>query len=236
MKLNPKLQGSGIIECIPQKGNCPINCEDCFFNGGRSYLEPLEENTPHIPTLEEAKGRIVRLNDGNDSNNQRELVEEIAKCYDNYFFNTSIPKDLEQFSRPVVLTINPGDITDTGFHKLDKIPNNLMFVRIRTNTWNLWNVVSPAIAYYTSQNITCVLTFMAYYETIIPDEHKNFYEWKKRTTNSYWCLKQNKNEEILEYYKSNPYVDSCTKKGQYACKFCGVCLRTYFATKEKLDK
>lgn len=71
---NPKTAGSGIITCIPQTGTCPNQCEDCFFQSGRSYLEPLEENLPNMPPLEMAEGRFVRVNDGNDSNVQRELV------------------------------------------------------------------------------------------------------------------------------------------------------------------
>ena len=47
-KENPKTKGSGIICCIPQKGTCPNNCEDCFFQSGRSYLEPLSENLPRV--------------------------------------------------------------------------------------------------------------------------------------------------------------------------------------------
>ena len=30
-KYNPKTKGSGVITCIPQKGICPVKCEDCFF-------------------------------------------------------------------------------------------------------------------------------------------------------------------------------------------------------------
>ena len=32
---NPKTKGSGILCCIPQKGRCPNNCSDCFFQSGR---------------------------------------------------------------------------------------------------------------------------------------------------------------------------------------------------------
>lgn len=53
-KENPKTKGSGIIACIPQTGVCPNKCEDCFFQSGRSYLEPLEENLPNMPTVEMA--------------------------------------------------------------------------------------------------------------------------------------------------------------------------------------
>jgi hypothetical protein len=36
---NPKTKGSGIVCAIPQPGVCPIGCEDCFFQSGRSFLE-----------------------------------------------------------------------------------------------------------------------------------------------------------------------------------------------------
>ena len=68
---NPKTKGSGIISCIPQKGICPNTCEDCFFQSGRSYLEPLDENLPNLP--EEVDYQIVRVNDGNDSNTRPKI-------------------------------------------------------------------------------------------------------------------------------------------------------------------
>lgn len=231
---NPKLEGSGLIECIPQTGKCPNDCPDCFFQNGRSYLEPLEKNLPHIPPIRLTEGRVVRLNDGNDSNNQRELVEKTAKQYKDYFFNTSIPYKLDKFSGPVVLTINPGKMTDDYFFKLRKIPKNLMFVRIRTNLWNLNQIVIPAIKYYTDMGTSVVLTFMAYYTTPIPKKYKKDYIWKKRTTNNYWCLKPEKIDEIMNKFKDNPYVYSCGVKGQYYCKFCGNCLREYYNTKERM--
>jgi hypothetical protein len=110
-----------------------------------------------------------------------------------------------------------------------------MFVRIRTNTWNIENVVKPAINYYTSKNVMCVLTFMAYYETPVPENYKIDYEWKQRTTNPYWCIKANKQKEIIQLFENNPYVDSCTKK-VYSCRFCGVCLREYYTCKERMAK
>lgn len=223
-----------LLNVFPKKGLVLSDVKIVFFNGGRSYLEPLEENTPHIPSAEEAKGKIVRLNDGNDSNVQRELVEEIAQHYDNYFFNTSIPKNLEGFSGPVVLTLNPDEMTDKSFYKLDKIPNNLMFVRIRVNSWNT-EVVEEAINYYVGRNVMCVLTFMAYYETPIPEHNKCFYEWKQRTTNSYWCIKQEFIDNFMKKYIRNLYVDCCTKKGEYSCRFCGNCLREFYACKERMQ-
>jgi hypothetical protein len=234
-KENPKMQGSGLLDCISQRGECPVKCSDCFFASGRGYLEPLSENLPNIPDIENTKNKIIRMNaGGNDSNNQRELVETIAQQFDNYFFNTSIPYKLSKFSGPVVLTLNPAKMTDNNFHKLDPIPNNLMFVRIRTNIWNLDSVVYPAIEYYTKKEVTCVLTFMAYYDSPIPEEYQDFYEWKQRTINSYYCIKQEEIDKILLKFRKNIYVSCCAERG-YSCKFCGHCLRTYFATKERIQ-
>ena len=84
-KENPKTKNSGILCCIPQTGKCPQGCEDCFFQSGRSYLEPLDENLPNMPTIEEAKNRLIRVNaDGNDSNVNR-VFRFFQFCY-NYFY------------------------------------------------------------------------------------------------------------------------------------------------------
>ena len=166
---NPKTKGSGIICCIPQTGRCPNGCEDCFFQSGRSYLEPLDKNLPNMPPVQEYLDRIVRVNDGNDSNVNSKLVMERVKYYPRVFYNTAIPKTLEAFNAPVVLTANPGQMTDKEWHKVDPIPKNLMMVRVRTDTWNL-KLVDEVVEYYTKNNIPVILTFMAFYsESSIPD-------------------------------------------------------------------
>ncbi len=230
-KRNPKLIGSGIIECIPQEGECPVGCKDCFFQSGRSYIEPLSENLPHIPSLEMTKGKVVRMNDGNDSNIQRELVMSTAEQFDDYFYNTSIPRDIEGFKAPVVLTVNPAEMTDKFFHKLSPVPSNLMFVRVRVNMWNLKSVVEPAIHYYTDNNIPVVLTFMSYYNERGPEDYKDYYEFRQRVTNSYWCLKIDYINKLKDIYK-NKLVYYCD--GVIKCKDCGNCLREYYMCKEKM--
>lgn len=229
---NPKTKGSGIITCIPQKRRCPNKCDDCFFQSGRSYLEPLAKNLPHIPPKRLTKGRIVRMNDGNDSNNNRVLVEKTAKKFDNYFFNTAIPHNLDEFSGPVVLTVNPGKMTDSSYYCV--LSNNLMFVRIRVNAWNISSVVIPAVSFYTMRDTVVVLTFMAYYTKNIPSQFKHFYSWKKRTINSYYVLKDYKIAEIIKLFKNNPLVYSCGVKGEHSCTFCGNCIREYYNTKERM--
>lgn len=239
-KENPKTKGSGIICAIPQKGRCPMGCDDCFFQSGRSYLEPLEENLPNMPTLQESIGRVVRVNDGNDSNIDKENVIKSTQMYQHKFFNTSIPTGLEDFNAPVVLTINPGKMTDNSWHKLEEIPKNLMFVRIRTNCWNLENVVLPAVKYYTEKGVPVVLTFMAYFDKEIPEKWKPEYIWRKRTLNPYNAITTSAWRAIMSIFMFNKFVYSCGKIegeiGDTHCSRCGNCLREYFNTAERMKK
>jgi hypothetical protein len=238
---NPKTQGSGIVCAIPQKGRCPMGCADCFFQSGRSYLEPLEENTPNMPSLEQAAGRVVRVNDGNDSSNDRELVERETDKYRDRFFNTSDQRFLGMYPSPVVLTVNPGNMTDSIFFTLSEdVPKNLMFVRVRVNTWNL-DLARRAIRWYAVQRkVPVVLTFMAYWGVSPTSDatwrdHQQFYEFRRRTLNEYWCIRVSKWREIMHDLGENR-VYSCSGPGPSGCKHCGNCLREYYATKERMGK
>jgi len=244
-KENPKTKGSGIYAVIPQTGHCPNNCEDCFFQSGRSFLVKdggtLEENLPNLydyKYLEEMYSKVFRINDGNDSNVDRETVMEKTGKYLLKFYNTAIPRDLEEFDAPFVLTINPGFMTDRSWHKLIEIPKNLMFVRIRTNCWNLEQVVKPAVKYYTEKEVPVVLTFMAYFDTPIPEGYEDDYIFRKRTLNSYNAITTQAWEEIMRMFKYNAYVYSCGKiegeKGTTKCARCGNCIREFFVTMERM--
>jgi len=234
---NPKTKGSGIVCAIPQTGLCPMKCKDCFFQSGRSYLEPLKDNLPNSP--DNIDFQIVRINDGNDSNNKYEqIVKPRTRQYTHKFYNTSIP--ILNFDSPVVLTVNPGGMTDIDFHKIKEPPKNLMFVRFRTNTWNV-ELQKECIEYYSTREVPIVLTFMAYFDDVskIPQEHKVNYVFRKRTLNSYWAITTKAWHNIMDYYKNNKWVYSCGKiegeLGDTHCRFCGNCLREYFATKERLN-
>jgi len=235
---NPKTKGSGIISCIPQKGICPNKCEDCFFQSGRSYLEPLEKNLPNMPTVEQVGWRVVRVNDGNDSNFQWDLVVKETNKFPLKFYNTAFPS-LESFLHaPVVLTINPGSMTDKVFYRVKPTPQNLMFVRFRTNTWNL-DLLDDAVDFYSEMEVPIVLTFMAYFTQSIPGLHKQHYTFRKRTLNSYWAITTLTWETIMRKFKYNKWVHSCGKiegeKGTTACRHCGNCLREFFATMERMS-
>ena len=235
---NPKTKGSGILCAIPQVGLCSNRCEECFFQSGWSYLEPLSANLPNAPTPEQARGYVVRVNDGNDSNVQRDLVISSTDCYQDRFFNTAIPRALESFPGPVVLTVNPGKFTDNTFYSLDPIPPNLMFVRIRANTWNMPNVGKRAIDYYTSRGVCVVLTFMAYHSAkSIPVPYRVDYLLRKRTLNSYFAITTDAWRKIMRRHEDNILVRSCGfegERGKTACRLCGNCLREFYATRERM--
>ena len=234
---NPKTKGSGIICCIPQTGTCPNKCDDCFFQSGRSYLEPLSKNLPNMPPLEMTQGKVVRVNDGNDSGHLIGTVITTTSEYEMKFYNTAMAHLVYELNdAPVVLTINPAKMTDKDFYKLDLIPKNLMFVRFRANTWNI-SMLTEAINYYTERDIPLVVTFMAYHEIdSIPIHHEHHYEYKKRVLNSYWVIKTPMWNIIMSKYSENKLVNSCGKPGGSLCKHCGNCLKHYFACCEKMKE
>lgn len=225
-KENPKTAGSGIVCGIPQTGRCPMGCEDCFFQSGRSFLEPLDENLPNMP---ESLGEheILRVNDGNDSNVDRDLViSSTDKFVGRRFFNTSIPRS---FSEPWVLTVNPGKKTDTSWIKIDPTDDlKLMFVRFRTNMWNL-DLARDAIQYYAEElQVPVVLTFMAYFTESVPTEYRKYYSFRKRTLNSYWVINFDAWKSVMDTYGVNPLVYSCSGPDNFKCAHCGNCLREFY--------
>jgi len=193
-----------------------------------------------MPSPEDVGTRVVRINDGNDSSVNRELVMRETQQYPMRFYNTSDPVAIGQFDAPVVLTVNPGSMTDTAFVRLvPPIPPNLMFVRVRTNTWNL-AVVRDAVKYYSAREVPIVLTFMAYFDTPIRAGHESDYVYRKRTLNSYWAITTLAWQRVIRQYEYNKWVYSCGKiegeLGTTACRHCGNCLREYFATIERMRK
>lgn len=221
---NPKLVGSKIVDCVPVPGQCPLHCPDCFFNREGAWYAPMDEAI--MPTAEEAKGRIVRVNSGGDSNVRKRDVIALTQCYEDKFYNTSIA-DMD-FPAQVVFTCNGRDIDD-HFYKLDDV-SNVMFVRVKVNSWNL-TLVDEAVRYYTSREIPVVLTFMRYYtESLV--KRKADYDWRKHILNSYWVLNDTIWREIWRRYRENALVFSCSSPRSSLCKDCHNCYNLYMAKKK----
>lgn len=188
---NPKLIGSNILDCIPQTGNCPNNCSECFYNSSGFFRS---KDTPLIPTLEEVGDKILRVNSGHDSNVQKELVLKVTEQYPRKFYNTSLPNF--DFPAPVVFTCNGRD-TDHSAMMVDTNLENVMMVRFRTNLWNL-DLLDGVVRYYVAlKNVPVTITFMRYADlSNIPLEYRKYYELRKSILNMYYCIHNDKKLEI----------------------------------------
>jgi hypothetical protein len=217
MKQNPKMVGTKLIDCVPQKGPCPNNCNQCYYN--KSFYAGHE---PFIPTLEEAAGKIVRVNSGHDSNIQKELVLEKTRHFPNRFYNTSIP-NLDFENAPVVLTVNPEE--DTSWVAMEW-PDNLMYVRFRLNMWNV-DIAKKVIRHYTELNIPVVLTFMRYYHrkfVVEPD----YYERRMHISHEYWSIKESTWFWIMSDIGRHGLVYPCGTPQSPYCRDCSVCETLYW--------
>jgi hypothetical protein len=238
---NPKLEGSNLLDCIPQTGQCPNNCLECYYNAD-GFFRTKDE--PLIPTLEDAAGKIIRVNSGHDSNIQKELVLETTARYPKKFFNTSMPNF--DFPAPVVFTCNGRDTDKSAMMVVDYL-DNLMAVRFRTNPWNL-GLLEAVMNYYTAQNtIPLTITFMRYTKLeLIPEEHQESYEFKESILNTYYILKKEVQEQILTwervqlgdiwssdlgFYKDKgeikKMVGMCGTSTSSLCKDCSRCEMLY---------
>jgi len=244
---NPKQEGTNLFDCIPQCGPCSIGCNQCFYNRPGAYYIPIDE--PSIPTVEEVGDGIVRMNCGNDSNLERELVIKTASQYKHAFFNTSLP--FFDFPGPVVFTANRNEEEPATLPE-DFDPDalkNLMFVRLRVSATNLPHI-DKAVTAWTSAHIPVVLTFMAYYTenpykdpsalgTLVDDElwdalGENPYVWKVRHINSYWCPKPQFIEYVMGYFAGEPLVSLCGAVNSGYCKDCLNCQTRYYLTAKHL--
>ncbi len=235
LNTNPKVVGSNIIDCIPQKGPCRIGCNQCYYNRAGAFYRDIAK--PYFPPVEATIGKIVRVNSGHDSNVEREHVIESTKQYEHKFYNTSQP-DFD-FPAPVVYTANakeeqkawmPSDILKfqpKHFHKI-------MFVRLRVSSTNIPLVIAAAKE-WTDFNIPVVLTFMRYYDN--PPHHTGEYEWKKHILNSYWCPTKSFMYNVLSATKNfvdRRLITMCGTLDSSFCKDCRNCETFYWQTHRNL--
>lgn len=223
MRRNPKQDGTKLFDCIPQRGPCPNQCNQCFYN----HAFYLSIDRSHFPTLEEVGDGIVQVNSGHDSNINRDHVIESTKQYPKRFFNTSIPEF--DFPAPVVFTANP---VEEGTPYLPNQCNRsdlekIMFVRLRVSSTNLLHILDAAIK-WSMASIPVVLTFMRYYED--PPDLVN-YEFRKSIKNDYWCptkIFMMLVMQIAQSLEANPFITMCgTPKSSY-CRDCLNCERYYY--------
>jgi hypothetical protein len=234
---NPKLEGSKVFDCIPQKGPCPNNCNQCFYNRSGAFFTDIQK--PLFPTVKEVGDGIVRVNSGHDSNIDKQYVMESTKQYKHRFFNTSIP-DLN-FPGPVVFTANskeekkayePHKYYD---HRRDI---NLMFVRLRVSPTNLL-YISDAVNEWNKFKIPVVLTFMRYYDSpptlsCLPAESS--YEKRKHILNEYWCPTKYFMKYVRNKFRWHNLVSICGSYSSSLCKDCGNCWHWYWITKKRMDE
>ena len=231
---NPKQEGTPFFDCIPQVGPCRIDCNQCFYNRPGAYYVPIDK--PHVPTPAEVGDGIVRMNCGNDSNNDRELVLQAARQYKRTFFNTSLPAF--EFPGPVVFTANRREEEYPTL--VDPIPDNLMFVRLRTSATNL-KYVDTAADYYAKRQVPVVITFMAYYDCQpVVDEREvglpadQCYVWKIRHVNPYWCATPALMQAVMDRYVDLRLVSMCDSIASGYCRDCRNCESHYLQTMKRL--
>jgi hypothetical protein len=216
---NPKLEGSGMLDCIPQTGQCPNKCLECFYNAEGWFRTKSESLFPPYSTK-----KLVRVNSGNDSNVHREYVIQATSQFKDKFYNTSIPQF--DFPGPVTFTCNGRD-TDYSAMMVSKGLENLMAVRFRTNLWNL-DLLYEVIAYYAQRHhIPVTITFMRYMNfDNIPEQYRLFYVYKKSILNEYYILNPDKQNEVSANY-AHELVGTCGKPWSSFCRDCGRCEKLY---------
>jgi len=233
--VNPKLEGTSLIDCKPQQGKCPVGCNQCFYNRPGASFVP--HNRVHIPTKKDAEGKIVRMNSLHDSNVQRTLVLRMARRYKDVFFNTSIA-NFSKLPGPIVFTANNTEEqpVDMRFLRLEGV-DKLMFVRLRVSPTNLVHIDKAVKIMSEYTNIQVVLTFMRYFEHD-PISNPVWYTWETHLLNKYWCpTKAFKNSVLLREDRiAGRQVTLCGTLDSSYCRDCRNCEAYYWITKRRLNE
>tara|TARA_Y100000310_G_C20563218_1_gene754122 strand:- start:11 stop:733 length:723 start_codon:yes stop_codon:yes gene_type:complete len=233
---NPKIRNTNMITARPQGDDCPLECSECFYNSDNYYED---KSTASMPSVEESKEKIVKVNDGHDSNIDSDRVISTTSRYKDKFYNTSIGTLF--FKKPTILTINGKDTDETYIETRDIRGdlNTLMAIRFRVNLWNI-GLCEDAINTYRGDGIGApfLLTDMRYNNIAsIPKEFRKWYEYKEHISNSYYSLNK-KGLDILftylmryfnVYWCGNPFTKSTL------CEDCFLCEHFYIVCKSKIN-
>lgn len=236
MKRNPKQAGSNLFDCIPQKGPCPNQCNQCYYNRPGAFYLPIERG--HFPSVKEVGNGIVRVNSGHDSNINRGYVIKSTEQYPKRFFNTSLPG--LGFPDPVVFTVNPREefraLLPEDFMCIEYVISKLMFVRIRVSSTNL-GYVAQAAEEWGKIGVSVLLTFMRYYDVEEYNKQNSiFYENRKSIINEYWCPTPTFMCATLLFIRQfNPETRMCGTPESSYCKDCNDCEFYYYVAKERMN-
>ena len=256
---NPKLSLSGIVDALPQTGDCPMGCRDgpCFYNDDNAWYRTKAYSL--FPHPDWVGDRIVRVNSGHDSGlggvvrlpeghwllpdlgvaadegvwlSRQTLVAMCRYYYPKVFWNTSIP--LFDFPGPVVFTCNGRSDWKVA------CPPNVMAVRVRYASWE-WDSLRSLAEWYDAQNVPILLTSMRYSEeSSIPFGHRHEYSRKKHVINSYWTLDSGVKFQIVDAVQGVcahvGIVGHCGGKKSSLCRDCGNCAKLYARCVERMKE
>ena len=225
MRENPKTSGSGIVTCRPNVGRCPLGCAECYYNA-EGYWQ--DRDVAYVPTLEQVAGRVVRVNDGLDSNVDRGVVLAGTRQYEHRFYGTSIPQfDFE--GRPVVFTCNGRESIFTT------VTDEVMAVRVRCTTWGTRAGEDDLVRHYVEQGVPVILTFMRFGAAgSIPEQYRHGYERGRSVLNEYWKATVLAKLDMLTHHmsvaggKNAGLVRVCGTLWSGLCRDCGTCEALYW--------
>lgn len=240
IRRNPKQIGTSLWDCKPQTGLCPRRCNQCYYNRMGESHEDVRNAI--VPSSNEVRSGIVRMNALHDSNLQKELVLKTAKQYKHVFFNTATP--CFDFPGPVVYTANPDEEEDVLL--LDELPPNLMFVRLRVYPRNRGKIAIGVHHYANLNLVPVVLTFMRYYSVealnkvdVLPsDGGGSCYEKRKHVLNECWCPTKLFKRHVLQDMKKigGRLVTMCGTIDSSLCKDCRNCELMYWQTLKHMSE
>ncbi len=233
---NPKQEGTNLWDCKSQKGLCPRNCNQCFYNHlGKD--NDLVRNTIFPRVEDVGEDGIMRVNSFHDSNLDKKQVIIDSHKYKKRFFNTSIP-DFD-FPDPVVYTANCSEeeIVNLDFLQ-DKDLYKLMFIRLRVSSTNLPLIHKATDIILEFCDVPIVWTLMKYYSANdLPDYDVEFYSLKKvllheRYTPTSWF--KEKLQIMINEFK-NRRLTLCGTIFSEFCKDCKNCETYYVQTKKRMN-
>ncbi len=233
---NPKQKGTNLFDCKSQKGLCPKNCNQCFYNQLGAEHD-LVRNTIFPRVEDVGEDGIMRVNSFHDSNINRKQVILDSTKYKKRFFNTSISNF--DFPDPVVYTANSSEeeIVNLDFLQ-DKDLYKVMFIRLRVSSTNLNIVQGVTGVILNFCDVPVVWTLMKYYSANdVPVYDVGYYELKKVLLHERYTPTRRFKEKLqirINEFK-NRRLTLCGTIFSEFCKDCKNCETYYIQTKKRMN-